>query len=76
MSEYLSDDKIDQINTEINEAYTQIYKLEKSINEIKLLIKSKKNHLLKYCLHDKQIDRTVISEHTEFYCRKCGLDLL
>jgi hypothetical protein len=75
MSGFLSNDEIIKIKEEINLEYKKIYEIEKYIKQIKETIENKKEYLLNNCQHNKKIDRIVFSEHTEFYCDKCGLSL-
>ena len=75
MSNYLSEQEIKIINDEINDDYSQIEYLESQINKIKLNIEYKKKYLIKYCNHNKKINHSIISEHTEYYCDKCKINL-
>ena len=75
MSQYLSSDEIEFIKEEINQDYQLIEKLTHQINNLRKNIYTKRNILIKGCKHKKEIDRSVASEHTEYYCLICGQDL-
>ncbi len=75
MSQYLSSDEIEFIKDEINQDYHQIEKLTQQIHILREKIYTKRKVLIKGCKHKKEIDRSVASEHTEYYCTVCGQDL-
>lgn len=75
MDNFLTDDHVHSIVCEINEDYGQIHKLEQQIFKIKLEIDKKKKELIAKCKHNKLINYIVLSEHTEYYCDKCGMHL-
>lgn len=75
MNQFLSHEKIIEINQQINLEQEQIYLLKNQIKKLEKSIEDKKNLLLKNCLHEKIIDRTFQDEHTQYYCKVCGIEL-
>ena len=72
---HLTLEQILAIKNDISSTYKIMYKLEEQIKNVRNLIENKKNFLITHCKHDRQIDRTACSEHTEFYCTICGMYL-
>lgn len=71
MEHILTHQEINQIKSENDKYYKELYKLYDQINQIKTKIEENKECLLKYCEHNK--DREPGSSY--YYCRKCELNL-
>ncbi len=68
-------EQITALKNEINSMYNVMYRLDDQIKNIKQIIEKKKEFLITYCKHNKEIDRNCYSEHTEYICSICGMDL-
>ncbi len=72
---FLTLEQINQIKVNINCMYKLLYDLENQAKMVRQIIDNEKMILYKHCNHIKEIDRTAYSEHTEFRCSVCGVDL-
>jgi hypothetical protein len=72
---YLSHNEIIKINNEINQETDKIKTLQDIIKSCQNNINNLQNILKTKCLHKKQIDTSIVSEHTEYYCNVCNLNL-
>jgi hypothetical protein len=75
MSEHLTMKDIHKIKQTQQYYYNLLEHYERQIKSIKQDIKDNENFLLKYCKHEKTINRNAINERTEYFCCKCGVDL-
>jgi N-acetylglutamate synthase-like GNAT family acetyltransferase len=72
---YLTLEQIKSTINDINYMHNLIYQLEDQIKNMRQIIENKKDFLIANCKHDVQINRHAYSEHTEFYCTICKMDL-
>jgi len=75
MNTALSLKQIYDVQDDINSMCSLLGQLENQVHTVRQLINKKKEFLINYCNHNKQIDTRSCSEHTEFYCTICGMYL-
>ena len=51
-----------------------VLELFKKIKELEASIKENKDIIYERCEHTWDVDHSVYSERTEYYCTQCGLD--
>ena len=64
---------LDEALIRVNDIRSQIAFNEEEIEQLKDEMKNLNIMIVKKCPHDWLVDTTVISEHTTYYCRRCGL---
>lgn len=72
MSGYLTMKEIEVIKDEINRENNYIMELHCQIKATEKRIREKQDLLYKYCLHQKEIDRSYYGERTQYYCSICN----
>jgi Pyruvate/2-oxoacid:ferredoxin oxidoreductase delta subunit len=75
MKYYLNHNEIIKLKNEINRDKENIKLLRLQIKKLEETIKCKETRLLNYCEHEKVIDRSYQDEHTQYYCKICGINL-
>jgi hypothetical protein len=67
----LSKEEIDTLKYYIEEEQLKISDLKKDINFIEQNIRNIKKILFNHCNHDRQIDRFVVCDRTQYICSIC-----
>lgn len=75
MTTYLLQEEIININQKISEEMSKISILRQNINIHIANISMYQDILKSRCKHTKMRDTTIVSEHSEYYCSVCNINL-